>query len=226
MSPAWCGGQERNEAKPSGHPGRLPLASEGGWSPPLTHHPLQPGLCECVRWESTRGLVTWRLKSLCSRPFLGAAGGRPFQSRSGGTEPSSPKTFSSWKHSVSTICAGPSVSECQPLPSTEDSPTEDCTPPHFAREWAHCPWRTSGRSPGRRAPAPHPSQWKTARCPGHPYNKWPEAVGAKDSGDGVRGLRGTDTGLQIHALHVANPDSILASHMVSQAPPEETPELR
>ena len=48
--------------------------------------------------------VTWRLKSLCSSPFFGGAGGWPFQSRSGGTEPSSPKTFSSWKHSVSTIC--------------------------------------------------------------------------------------------------------------------------
>lgn len=182
-----------------------PLGTQGGcpWPVKVAGLHLSPTtpcsqICVNVFVGNLQGaLVTWRLKSLCSRPFLGAAGGRPFQSRSGGTEPSSPKTFSSWKHSVSTICAGPSVSECQPLPSTEDSPTEDCTPPHFAREWAHCPWRTSGRSPGRRAPAPHPSQWKTARCPGHPYNKWPEAVGAKDSGDGVRGLRGTDTGLQI-----------------------------
>lgn len=47
--------------------------------------------------------LTCLLKSLCSNPFLGGAVGWPFQSRSGGTDPSSPKTFSSWKHSVSTI---------------------------------------------------------------------------------------------------------------------------
>lgn len=68
------------------------------------------GLLPTVPWGKAGGPggtllgVTWRLKSLCSSPFLGGAGGWPLQSRSGGTEPSSPKTFSSWKHSVSTIC--------------------------------------------------------------------------------------------------------------------------
>lgn len=66
-------------------------------------HPPSPGASQAEGPGRTLLGVTWRLKSLCSSPFLGGAGGWPFQSRSGGTEPSMPKTFSSWKHSVSTI---------------------------------------------------------------------------------------------------------------------------
>lgn len=77
---------------------RMPIPSVGGHRlclPPSVEHAGGTG-------QTLAGL-TWRLKSLCSNPFLGGAGGWPFQSRSGGTDPSSPKTLSSWKHSVSTI---------------------------------------------------------------------------------------------------------------------------
>lgn len=47
--------------------------------------------------------LTCLLKKRWSNPFLGWGEGCPFQSRSGGTEPSVLKTFSSLKHSVSII---------------------------------------------------------------------------------------------------------------------------
>lgn len=96
---------------------------------PTNSLPLEP------RWgprENTARL-TWRLKSLCSSPFLGGAGGWPFQSRSGGTEPSSPKTFSSWKHSVSTIYPGiGSCESCSQSHSRSRPPTPvGQTTPHL-----------------------------------------------------------------------------------------------
>lgn len=71
--------------------------------------------------------LTWRLKSLCSNPFLGGAVGWPFQSRSGGTDPSSPKTLSSWKHSVSTIYPGTGSCESWPqgCPTQASSKSQD-----------------------------------------------------------------------------------------------------
>lgn len=103
VSPARGGGREEMRPQTPGTTGMAgggPLTAHAGTGP--ASHPPSPGARLGPR-EDTTG-VTWRLKSLCSSPFLGGAGGWPFQSRSGGTEPSSPKTFSSWKHSVSTIC--------------------------------------------------------------------------------------------------------------------------
>lgn len=101
-SQGWgTGGNEARDPGHHWHGWRRPIHSTCG-------HGL--GLPPTIPWSQAGGPgrtllgVTWRLKSLCSSPFLGGAGGWPFQSRSGGTEPSSPKTFSSWKHSVSTIC--------------------------------------------------------------------------------------------------------------------------
>lgn len=90
---------------------------------------LPPTMEQAGGTGQTLAGLTWRLKSLCSNPFLGGAGGWPFQSRSGGTDPSSPKTLSSWKHSVSTIYPGTDGCERGPqgypsrsLPHLQGSP--------------------------------------------------------------------------------------------------------
>lgn len=92
-------GHETSQAWGTGRKGAPQAPPEGLEE---AHSQCTPPCSRLGHGSDTEGL-TWRLKSLCSSPFLGGAGGWPFQSRSGGTDPSSPKTFSSWKHSVSTI---------------------------------------------------------------------------------------------------------------------------
>lgn len=52
--------------------------------------------------------------------------------------------------------------------------------PHSAKEWAHFPWQTSGRSRCLWAPTPPLSPWRTARCLEHPCSRWPGAKQHKD----------------------------------------------
>lgn len=128
VSPARVGDEARDPGH-HWHDWRRPTPSARG------HQLCLP---PTVPWSQAGGPgtllgVTWRLKNLCSSPFLGGAGGWPFQSRSGGTEPSSPKTFSSWKHSVSTICRRTgSCESCpqgrpqEPTPPAGQAPTSFC----------------------------------------------------------------------------------------------------
>lgn len=135
VSPARGGGREGMRPQTPGTTGMAgggPLTAHAGTGP--ASHPPSPGARLGPR-EDTTG-VTWRLKSLCSSPFLGGAGGWPFQSRSGGTEPSSPKTFSSWKHSVSTICHRTgSCENCPPRPTSGGPPP---APPSWAGPTSFC----------------------------------------------------------------------------------------
>lgn len=106
-----------------GTTGRCPLPGQACTS--SASHPLS----QWSRWDPGQTLLglTWRLKSLCNNPFLGGAVGWPFQSRSGGTDPSSPKTLSSWKHSVSTIYPGTGSGESWPwgCPTWTSSQSQD-----------------------------------------------------------------------------------------------------
>lgn len=152
-SQAWGTGRK---GAPQAPPEGLEEAHSQCRRAPLCLPPTTPPCSRLGHGSDTEGL-TWRLKSLCSSPFLGGAGGWPFQSRSGGTDPSSPKTFSSWKHSVSTIYPRTAAVRGAPgVPHLETTPLTGQSLPHSARGWTHYPWRTCGRSLGPWAPDPRP----------------------------------------------------------------------
>lgn len=142
-------------------------------------------------WGGKAGqTLTCLLNKRWSNPFLGCGEGCPFQSRSGGTVPSVLKTFSSLKHSVSIIWKREkrvaASATWSPSPRAQQSvraagTTQGHCPwnkdlPRSAKEWAHSPWQTSGKSHCLWAPAPLLSPWRTARCPEHPCSRWPGAT--------------------------------------------------
>ena len=64
----------------------------------------------------------------------------------------------------------------QTLCRTCVSLTTACLWPRPARGWRRCLWTLCCRKTRLWAPAPLPSPWRTARCPGRLYSRWPAAA--------------------------------------------------